>query len=127
MSTTDDLIRVNGHAFETVTEFEGDRTVQCTHCGAHELLSEGDDPDDYLSLMAPDECKRVVIREADGGFRGIALRNASGFRGRYLEAFDEDGEVTDKIRIYDEDVGRIGRLLDPSTWNDLKTDAPAKE
>jgi len=111
--------RVNGHAFEVVTEFEGDRSVECRHCGAHELVREGDDPRDHLDLMAPDDCKRVVIREADGGFRGIALRNASGFRGRYLEAFDEDGKVTDKIRIYHNDVGKIDRLLDLSQWNRL--------
>lgn len=112
------LIEVNGHTFETVVEFEGDRTVQCLDCGARELIQEDneDDPEDYLELMSPDECKRVVIREADGGFHGLALRNASGFQGRLLEAFDEDGEVQDSIRIYDKDIGTVGRLLDRTEW-----------
>lgn len=116
-----EIIEANGHTFETVAEFDGDRNVKCKNCGAREYISaDEDDAEDYLDLMAPDRCQRVVIREADGGFRGIALREASGFRGRYLEAFDEDGEVTDKVRIYDKDVGQIGRLLDRTEWERLE-------
>ena len=106
---------MNGHAFEVVAEYEGDQTVRCTDCMVHEHLYEDTDVQDYLELMTP-ECHIKWLREPDGGFRGVALRNTSGFSGRELIAVDSDGEVTDKVRVYDDDASRLASLLDQSEW-----------
>jgi hypothetical protein len=116
--STDDF-EVNGHTFETDTEFDGDRVVECSECLVRELVHEGDDPEDRLELLTP-ECRIEWLREPDGGFRGVALRNASGFSGRQLIAVDSDGEVTDTVRVYDEDARRLASLIDPENWEDIQ-------
>ncbi|NPB78094.1 hypothetical protein G7L64_24670, partial [Shigella sonnei] len=55
---------------------------------------------------------------------GVALRNSGAFRGRELIGVREggylgEGEVVDSVRIYDDDVGLLGSLLDRSHWEDL--------
>ncbi|WP_247005096.1 hypothetical protein [Halosolutus gelatinilyticus] len=107
--------RVNGHEFEVVAEYEGEETVRCANCMVHEHLYEDKDAQDYLELMTP-ECHIKWLREPDGGFRGVALRNTSGFSGRELVAVDSDGEVTDRVRVYDDDTGLLASLLDQSEW-----------
>jgi hypothetical protein len=111
----DGTYRANGHEFEVVAEYEDDESIRCTDCMLREVLSDDKDPDDYLELMTP-ECHIEWLRQPDGGFRGIALRNASGFQGRELIAVDSDGEVTDTIRVYDDDAPLLGSLLDRSDW-----------
>jgi len=106
---------VNGHEFEVIAEYEGDRTVQCENCMVHEHLYEDKDAQDYLELMTPD-CHIEWLRQPDGGFKGIALRNSSGFQGRELIGVNSDGEVTDRIRVYDKDAPLLGSMLDQSEW-----------
>jgi hypothetical protein len=107
--------RVNGHEFEVVVEYDGDENLQCENCKIRERLAEEKDAQHYLELMTP-ECHIEWLRKPDGGFRGVALRNAIGFSGRELVAIDSDGEITDKVRVYDDDVGELGYLLDPNEW-----------
>lgn len=115
INTTKPDYEVNGHRFEIVTEFEGDEVVRCSECMVREVLEEDDDPDDHLSLMTP-QCHIEWLRQPDGGFRGVALRNASGFSGRQLISVDSDGEVTDTVRVYDDDANALASMLDPSEW-----------
>jgi len=116
-SKDSDRYRVNGHDFEVVLEFEGSFNVQCRDCLVREhVAAERDDPEDYLELMTP-ECHIEWPRRPDGGFHGVALRNASGFQGRDLIAVDSDGEVTDTVRVYDDDRHALASILDLSEWN----------
>lgn len=122
VSTVDDsapsargIYQVNGHDFEVVTEYEGSELLRCTECFVREVLDEDDDPDYYLDLMT-DECHIEWLRKPDGGFRGVALRNQACFPGRELIAVDSDGEVTDTVRVYDEDAPLLAGMLDKSEW-----------
>lgn len=114
-NTTNADYEVNGHRFEIVTEYDGDEVVRCSECMVRELVSADDNPDDHLSLMTP-ECHIEWLREPDGGFHGVALRNASGFSGRQLIAVDSDGEVADTVRVYDDDAYSLASMLDRSEW-----------
>jgi hypothetical protein len=89
--------RFNGHEFEVVERYEdqGSEIIQCSECLIREVLDDDDDPEEYLDLMT-EECHIEWLRQPDGGFRGVALRNQSGFPGRQLIAVDSDGEITDK-------------------------------
>lgn len=107
--------RVNGHEFEIVAEYDGDKTLRCENCMVHEHLYEDKDAQDYVELMTH-ECHIEWLRQPDGGSRGVALRNTMRFSGRELVAVDSDGEVTDKVRVYDDDAGLLASLLDHSEW-----------
>lgn len=109
--------RVNGHEFEVVQRYEdqGSEIVQCTDCLDRQALDDDDDPDEYLDLMT-EECHIEWLRQPDGGFRGVALRNQAGFPGRQLIAVDSDGEITDKVRVYDEDAPLLSGMLDKQNW-----------
>lgn len=112
--------RYNGHDFEVVVEFQGDKVLQCRDCLIKERLDEDDDPKEHLELMAP-QCHIEWLREPDGGFHGVALRNASCFRGRELIGVREggktgEGKVVDNVRIYDDDAALLASLLDKSEW-----------
>lgn len=113
------VYNVNGHEFEVVQRYEGQDSeiIQCTECMVREVLDDDDDPDEYLDLMT-DECHIEWLRQPDGGFRGVALRNQSGFPGRQLIAVDSDGEITDKVRVYDEDAPLLAGMLDQQQWED---------
>jgi len=111
--------RTNGHEFKVQTEFDGDEMVQCNECKLKELIREDDDAKDHLELMTP-ECHIEWLRKPDGGFRGIALRNGSGFSGRQLIAVDSDGEITDTVRVYDDDAGLLASMLDKSQWEKIE-------
>lgn len=106
---------VNGHDFEVIEEYESGELLRCTECLVRELLDRGEDPDDYLELMT-DDCHIEWLRQADGGFRGVALRNQGCYPGRDLIAVDSDGEVTDMVRVYDEDAALLSGMLDKSEW-----------
>jgi hypothetical protein len=111
--------RVNGHNFQLTTEFDsGDKVVQCTECLLKQYIDSDDNPEDYLGLMAP-ECHIEWLREPDDGFHGVALRNASGFKGRQLIGVDSDLEVVDKVRVYDDDAPLLASLLQKDKWEDL--------
>lgn len=114
---TDTTYNVNGHLFELVQRYEdqGSEIIQCTECMVREVLNDDDDPEEYLDLMT-DECHIEWLRQPDGGFRGVALRNQSGFPGRQLIAVDSDGEITDKVRVYDEDAPLLAGMLDQQQW-----------
>ena len=111
--------RVNGHHFEVIETYDrGREIVRCTECLARELIDDEDDPEDYLGRMTP-ECRIVWLREPDGGFHGVALRNAQHFRGRELISVKEDGsdvEVANKIRVYDDDASHLASILDQRRW-----------
>lgn len=109
--------RVNGHEFEVVQRYEdqGSEIIQCSECLVREVLDDEDDPEEYLDLMT-EKCHIEWLRQPDGGFRGVALRNQSGFPGRQLIAVDSDGEITDKVRVYDEDAPLLGGMLDKQNW-----------
>ena len=111
--------RVNGHEFEVVQRYEdqGSEIIQCTECLVREVLDDDDDPEEYLDLMT-EKCHIEWLRQPDGGFRGVALRNQSGFPGRQLIAVDSEGEITDKVRVYDEDAPLLGGMLDQQNWTE---------
>lgn len=111
---------VNGHTFEVTEEYGDAKQIQCTECLCLELLKDDQDPDEHLGLMTP-ECHIEWLREPDGGFHGVALRNASGFQGRELIGVREggklgEGEVADNVRIYDDDAPLLASMLDQSEW-----------
>ena len=108
---------VNGHKFEVVERYDTEESelIRCTECMVREVLDDDDDPEEYLGLMT-EECHIEWLRQPDGGFRGVALRNQSGFPGRQLVAVDSDGEITDKVRVYDEDAPRLAGMLDQQHW-----------
>jgi len=109
--------RVNGHKFEVAQRYEDQDSeiIQCTECLVREVLDDDDDPEEYLSLMT-EKCHIEWLRQPDGGFRGVALRNQSGFPGRQLIGVDSDGEITDKVRVYDEDAPLLAGMLDQQNW-----------
>lgn len=113
------LYHVNGHRFIVETEHGGDVVVECRDCMVKELVQSTHDPEEHLELMTP-ECHVEWLREPDGGFRGVALRNASGFSGRELIAVNEAGEVTDRVRVYDDDAPVLSSMLDKSNWGDRR-------
>lgn len=118
---------VNGHEFVVFETYkDGDvEALQCRECLVREVLDDEEDPEDYLELMTP-ECQIAWLREPDGGFHGVALRNASGFRGRQLIGVKEDGgplgegEIADKVRVYDEDARQLESLLDLRNWERME-------
>jgi hypothetical protein len=63
-ASTNTTERFNGHEFETVTEFDGDRIVECNACLVRELVEDADDPKDHLELMTP-ECHIEWLRSHD--------------------------------------------------------------
>lgn len=117
---------VNGHEFVVFETYEDGEVelLQCRECLIQEVIGEDEDgPEDYLDLMTP-ECRIVWLREPDDGFHGIALRNASGFSGRELIGVKEDGgpfgqgDIADKVRVYDDDAPKLQSLLDPQGWEE---------
>ncbi|ELY91451.1 hypothetical protein [Natrialba taiwanensis] len=118
----DKLYRVNGHEFETVKDFgEHGKIVRCQECLVREALDEDDDPNETLELRTPD-CHIQWLREPDGGFHGVALRNTNYFPGRELIGVKEDDgdlEVADSVRIYDDDAPQLASLLDKQTWEEV--------
>ena len=115
-TNTSGRYRVNGHEFEVLNTIGDSQLVRCEECLVREVISDDEDHDEYLDLMTP-ECHIEWLRQPDGGFRGVALRNASGFQGRDLIAVDSDGDVTDTVRIYDDDRHQLASILDLSEWN----------
>lgn len=108
---------VNGHQFEITKTFDHSESVlvECTECLQREALDEDDDPDEYLGLVS-DECHIEWLRKPEGRSRGVALRNSGCFRGRELISVDSDGEVTDRVRVYDDDAPLLASMLDKSDW-----------
>jgi len=111
--------RLNGHEFAVREDYDGDVIVECRKCLIRELVQADDDPQDRLELLTP-ECHIEWLRQPDGGFRGVALRSASGFSGRELIAVGSDGEVTDTVRVYDEDAPLLASLLDRHEWEVIR-------
>lgn len=107
--------RVNGHEFEVTDEFDGDEAVECRECMVHQFVEADKDPEEYLELMT-DPCHIEWLREPDGGFHGVALRNRSGFSGRELIGVKEGEGVVDTVRVYDDDAPLLSRMLDRSEW-----------
>lgn len=122
--STDALYRVNGHEFETVKDFdEHGEIVRCRECLIREAIDEDDDPNETLDLQTTD-CHIQWLRQPDGGFHGVAIRNSNYFRGRQLIGVkEEDGdlEVADTIRIYDDDAPQLASLLDKEVWDEVST------
>lgn len=120
-SDTTTRYRVNGHEFEVINTRGVSTLVECTECLFREVISDDEDPEDYLDLMAP-ECHIEWLRKPeDDGAHGIALRNARYFRGRELIGVRAggdtgNGEVADSVRIYDDDLAHLQSLLDTSEW-----------
>ena len=117
--------QVNGHEFVITERYESQDSelIQCRGCLHVEVLDDDDDPEDHLELRT-DECHIEWLREPEGRSHGIALRNASYFRGRELIGVREggklgEGEVVDKVRVYDDDAGRLASLLDKQTWKEV--------
>lgn len=115
-TNTDVRYRVNDHEFEVLNTIGDSQLVRCTECLVREVIADDEDPDEYLELMTP-ECHIEWLRQPDGGFRGIALRNACGFQGRELIAVNSDEEVTDTVRVYDNDTQRLASLLNKTEWD----------
>lgn len=110
-------VRIDGHEFETIREFEGNRVLECTECLLRELVEADDDPE-YQLATNTSECKIEWLEKPDRSSRGIALRNFYGLSDRQLIMVDADGDVTDTVRVHDEHVDKLASLLDVATWRE---------
>jgi len=111
--TETQLFEIGEHEYEIDGTFEdGSMGLYCRDCGHHQYI-EGDteDTEGTLELMAPDVCKRVVVRHATSNRDGLAVVAAHN-DAVVLEKFDMHDQETNRMKITASDRSEVAHVIE---------------